>query len=282
MSKRKCLEDDLLEDTLVNAVQTLLHALDVGTDDDIQMLVDDPNHRLDSWELLIPNKFFNELNASALTHLCACRAGTGLSQVGTIGRLLQAMGKDNLALKSLDLHGKVHLVAAVQEQSTEIVRSLLDYKVDPNLCSTNNRRRASRTAIAQTLYTEIDGPGKLRLLLQRGANPNIPCQDESWEYKELPTFVAMKYDLPDMLQILLDGGADANATNRDGKTLQEVAKTRQDQDSVVNPILDIVGGVVSMGQSMFPILKPEWPDLSPGFQLRTQREIDRNRRHQGR
>jgi ankyrin repeat protein len=104
---------------------------------------------------------------------------------------------------------------------TEIVRLLLDRGANPNLADKYGNTALTKAALTNNMEA-------VRLLLERGANPNAKSKTEN----ETALMWAAEKRFTDIVEALLDAGADLNAKSTKGKTALMVAVQYGSLDTV--------------------------------------------------
>ena len=103
--------------------------------------------------------------------------------------------------------GETALTLAADSGHTETVAVLLDHGADVNVID-----NYSDTPLANAAYNEhLD---TLRLLLKYGADPDVVNVNSDLT----PMSIAIAYDRFNVVAILLEGGADPNKADKDGRT----------------------------------------------------------------
>jgi ankyrin len=147
-----------------------------------------------------------------------------------IARLLLANGADPNGSDQFD---RTPLDCAAQFGRWLICRRLLDAGADPN----GSRATAPRssTVPATPLHCACEGNfvAVARLLLRRGANPNIRIHSTL-----NPLLPATNRGYEDIVRLLLDAGADANAVDRPGGSTSLQLASQNGHDRIVLLLLE--------------------------------------------
>jgi ankyrin repeat protein len=106
-------------------------------------------------------------------------------------------------------HGMTLLMMACQNNDAALVKMLLAYGANPNVC--NNE---GITALVQSDDYEI-----IRMLLYAGANVNIIHKDTS-----TPLIIATEYNLVKIVELFLEYNVDKTHYNNEGYTALDIAK----------------------------------------------------------
>jgi ankyrin repeat protein len=99
---------------------------------------------------------------------------------------------------------RTFLPAAMDSLDCSLVSTLLDTGINPNSCVDERRRRPLEIAIAKQSM-EV-----MQLLLDRGADVNLPFVTDSYENPKTPLHAAVKAGRLDLVQLLLRAGARLN------------------------------------------------------------------------
>lgn len=114
------------------------------------------------------------------------------------------------------------LYKAAGAGNTERVLALLDSGVDVNGRTSDKSYALNRAAV----YNEA---GMVRLLLERGANPNVQNSEG-----DTPLICATKYagGHAATVRALIEGGTDLAIKDKDGKTALDYAKAQGQRDAI--------------------------------------------------
>ncbi len=149
--------------------------------------------------------------------------------VSNTARFFRALENSNLELLQRALsrgasanarkHGKSALAYALEHRSnTELVKTLLDAKADPNVPLQEGQTPRALHYVCRN-FPERD---LLDALLIAGANPNVAITSSDQELNGMtPLLLAATSSLPNIaerLRVLLEGGADAQARDAHGRT----------------------------------------------------------------
>ena len=99
----------------------------------------------------------------------------------------------------------------------ELVQVLLDYGVDVNA-----QDRTDATPLAKAVYGQH---GAVRLLLDRGADPNVPVKRDPFGLA-IPLHHASVCGMVDIARLLLEHGASIEVKNKEGETPLDVAEKK--------------------------------------------------------
>ena len=125
---------------------------------------------------------------------------------------------------SVDLRGNREnspLHSAAFYGDIEMVRVLLDYGVDVNI-----RNDVGFTPLYFAPNPYSNDPGAVRLLLDRGADPNLGRNGET------PLHEASRYGKVEMARLLIEHGASVEVKGANGKTALEIASGRRHDEFV--------------------------------------------------
>jgi ankyrin repeat protein len=106
------------------------------------------------------------------------------------------------------------LTAASQQAEVSLVDHLLNRGADPNLGS------AGGTPLIYAVLSDIDSEPKVRLLLRRGAKPDVPGLVYGWN----ATQWAANKGSWEIIELFADAGADLNQIDAKGRSLSEIAE----------------------------------------------------------
>jgi ankyrin repeat protein len=124
--------------------------------------------------------------------------------------------KEVADINAYDKHGWTPLRQAVCESSVECAWLLLAAGANVNQKS---REYDEETPLAYAVLHYRASAPLVKLLLQYKADPNIAIRDD----EKLPILQAAKQGKETLLKLLLDAGADAEGTDRNGKTAAHYA-----------------------------------------------------------
>lgn len=119
---------------------------------------------------------------------------------------------------NLRVDGSLPLNIAVSFGNVEIIESLLDNGADPDLTNSQGTTALMEAAKGFSRDTEVDAE-IIRLLLERGANPNI-------EGFGTALTDAIRFQQPQLASILLANGADPNLAAFDGVPLKVAVRAK--------------------------------------------------------
>ena len=161
----------------------------------------------------------NKKNQTAL--IIACIKKTE----GVIKVLLNAYADPNIAD---DAYGDTCLLKAVKRKcSIEVLQAIIDHDADVNA-----RNKKNRTALAIACLNKKEAA--INILLNAGADPNIA--DDTYGNTCLHA-AAIKECSEEILQAIIDHGADVNATNKRNQTALTNACINKDE-SAINVLLN--------------------------------------------
>ena len=155
----------------------------------------------------------NKQNCTALIKACE------KNYIGAINVLLEAGAGTNRA----DINFKTCLVCAVDSNcSNEVLQAIIDHGADVNATS-------KETSTALMIACEKSYKDAINVLLKAGADPNFALDDSS-----VTCFMCavLKDCSNDVLQAMIDRGADVNATNKQNCTALMVACTKRYMDAI--------------------------------------------------
>lgn len=127
-----------------------------------------------------------------------------------------------LEVDTQDVAGSTLLLIAAEEGGTRIVRMLLDRGANPNVSTDRYGHRTPLHWAASNFDIE-----SIKALLDHGANVNAPD-----DYGHTPLMVAASMTDRDTVKFLIERGANVNCKARDGSTPLSLA--RRDRDSAGN------------------------------------------------
>lgn len=117
-------------------------------------------------------------------------------------------------------HGRTPLIDAVKsfdwktpERDPELVELLLQAGADPNTLDARKKLTALATAVAKSEIAMISS------LLAHKADPNLACGDKG----RTPLFTAVEMKSPELVKLLIDGGASVNVKDAAGTPLKSLA-----------------------------------------------------------
>lgn len=149
-------------------------------------------------------------------------------------------------IKSGDHWSYLNIVAFDLDYDT--AKYLFDWGADPNdaFLAGNVARYGSICRGGASLHFALskalaEGPAKnniIQLLLDRGANPDIKNRDGETAY-----IYAIKHNSLDVIQILAQGGADLNARDEHGRTALQIALDKKDLQ-----LCKVVQDIMARGQ----------------------------------
>ena len=113
------------------------------------------------------------------------------------------------------------LIEAVKKNDVEMVARCINVEMDPNQQDGINRRALPMAV--DNLNIDI-----VKILLQGGANPNLPGKDN-----ESAIFKAASWDSEEIVRLLMTSGADINHKNKNGVSALEEAQ-RKGMGNMVN------------------------------------------------
>ena len=128
---------------------------------------------------------------------------------------------------SVDPQGRGELTplhSAAYYRDLEMVQVLLDYRVDVNARSVNGYTPLNYALMGR--YKD-QGPGVVRLLLDRGADPNLPKKDGS-----TPLHRASQLGEIEIVRLLVKHGASVEAQDERGKSPLDVASGEQREEII--------------------------------------------------
>ena len=130
--------------------------------------------------------------------------------------LVQKLIEYDADISAEDVDGRTPVFNASEGCRSEyrsVIRLLVDYGVDINA-------RTRMGYVATPLYAALiyGTPEAVRLLLERGANPNAQGNDGS-----TPLQIASDYGTPEAVRLLLERGANPNAQGNGGSTPLQIA-----------------------------------------------------------
>ena len=181
-------------------------------------------------------------------------------------KLLLASGAGNVELEAKDAHGMTALMCAAEQGNPEQVELLLGAGASPSVLGPDGKTSLmlaiisdkpetidvllhNKNGLASIDYADNEGKTALfravekksvastQKLLAKRANPNIV---ETKGYLYTPLMVAAAQDTPEILQLLLNAGAQADAVDSNGRTILFIAVEHK-QLSTVAKILDMIG-----------------------------------------
>ena len=159
--------------------------------------------------------------------------------------LAQILHRNGSSVDSLDEDGDSLVHGAVYAGNLEMVQVLLDYGVDLNVQNTYGE-----TLLAYATYGGFEDPRVVRLLLDRGADPNSPIGEDGFIYGRenlftqtrlyghaTPLHHASQTGRVDIARLLLEYGASVEVENRVGETPLDVASGER-RDEMIKLLLE--------------------------------------------
>jgi ankyrin repeat protein len=140
--------------------------------------------------------------------------------LGDAGRVKEMLGRDPSLANSFSADGYPALGLAIFFRQPAIARDLIERGADVNAAARNAQKVAPLHAAAASHDRDT-----MRLLLERGADPNAPQQLGFVPLHE----AAMSGDI-EMAKILLKHGANPSAAADDGRTPEHFAREKGHQD----------------------------------------------------
>lgn len=122
-----------------------------------------------------------------------------------------------------DVFGTTPLMASVVQNHNEVSQILIDAKADVN--AQQPEAWGGFTAIIHA--SQKGNAVLLSALLKAKANPNLQHNRMG---PAVNCCVSSMESTPEVLQMLIDAGADVNCRDKSGKSALDVAKTKQDKD----------------------------------------------------
>ena len=160
----------------------------------------------------------NKKNRTALNIACINK------HEGAINVLLNT----NSDLNITDSYGETCLHTAVRQGcNTEVVQAIIDHGADVNATNKNNE-----TALMKGCYNKHEGA--IHVLLNASANPNI--SDDTFGHTCLHMAVRQKCST-EVVQAIIDHGADVNATNKKNRTALNIACINK-HEGAINVLLN--------------------------------------------
>ncbi len=132
---------------------------------------------------------------------------------------------------------KTPLLLAVEEDMCEMTRALLIYGAEPNVKNDRGMTLLHRSLLGDFVPAN-DVPGLVQLFLESGADVNAQDYDH-----KTPLLLAIELGMADVAQILLEHGAEPNAVNDNGQTPLHLLLEEEyyyDDDGTINEFL-VVG-----------------------------------------
>ena len=156
----------------------------------------------------------NKRNRTALTLAC------NYKDEGAINILLKANAGPNIAE---DTYGEISLHKAVRHKcSKEVLQAIIDHGANVNATNTRNET-------ALTLACLYKNEGAINVLLNANAGPNIA--EDTYGETSLHTAVRHKCS-KEVLQAIIDHGANVNATNKINETALRQASFNKNEDAI--------------------------------------------------
>ena len=156
----------------------------------------------------------NKENETALTQACLNK------DEDAINVLLNASADPNIPD---DTYGDTCLhVAVAEECSIEVLQAIIDHGAD-----VNETNKENETVLTQACISKDEGA--INVLLNASADPNIP--DDTYGDTSLIKAAKQRCKI-EVLQAIIDHGADVNATNKKNETALTQACINKDEDAI--------------------------------------------------
>jgi ankyrin repeat protein len=140
------------------------------------------------------------------------------AKAGNLGAVRAFVARDKAAMNQIDSNGLTPMTWAILNGNNAVAVYLLDEGFPVNAWP----EHALSPLIACTSRYTRESTEMLRILLERGANPNQRYDKEGW----LPLSMAVNNYMPDKVRLLVQYGADFSSRDQSGMTPLELAEAR--------------------------------------------------------
>jgi hypothetical protein len=136
--------------------------------------------------------------------------------------LAQVLHRNGSSVEPQCSYESTPLHSAANRGDLEMVQVLLDYGVNANAQNRYCRTPLHFAAFHAGGFPRVVQPRVVRLLIERGADPNI--RDKNGIY---PLHSALQYEMIEVARVLVEHGADVEVKDKDGRTALDIARDKQ-------------------------------------------------------
>ena len=163
-----------------------------------------------------PNVIFDASLNRSLLHQLVKQACINKKFINAIQLLCEHKANSNIQ----DTFNETPLMTAVQDSNVEVVKVLLDHGADPNIGKESTNEYPIHMAIKAGYYGQHKYTPEIAiLLLKHSANPNVSYPN----CNNTPLNVAIECQQTDIIQALINSGADKHHRNYTTRTPLEIA-----------------------------------------------------------